>query len=476
MTSLRRSLQRAFRSPARAIGVVVLLILAMALAVSSLEARNAANSRISALSASTNGKIITVATTTGFGSSASSTLLPAVRVNDVRTLPDIVSVYATLTEELTTSETSLKAPKFTGRVGPSGTTHSSTGSSTTKFAVPLTVIGTNSPDKSVIGTAKLTSGALYSDNSTVDVAVIGSTLASDNHLSVGSTFTAWGHTVTVVGIYSTGTALTGSSILMPLSAVQTLASAKGDVSSLVVTINSSSNAATATTAIEATVGSNATVTSSEATLQARIAPFNSGRSTATYLFIGGVVLALVILLLSALMFVGLDRDEIAARKSRGDSNRSIRGQFISQTGIFAVVGTVVGFVVGALVASPFTSAIFSGVTSPSTSFFDAERTGGFRGVSGAASGGFSGAPSGGFSGAPSGGFPGAGGFAPGSGGGTARFGGLHFTAAAVHPSLGVSTVLFAIVLGLIAAAVGSLVASNAVSRVHSVTPSEAEAA
>ncbi len=394
-------------------------------------------------------------------------------------VPDVVSVTATLTEELTNSETSLKAPTLAGRAGAGGAAHSSTGTSTTKFALPLSVTGTNSPGEGAVGIAKekLTSGTLFSANSTRDVAVVGSTLASDNHLSVGTTFTAWGHTITVVGIYSTGTSFADTSVLMPLSTVQTLASAVGDVSNLVVTINNSSNAATVTTAIEATVGSGATVTSSEATLQARIAPLDSGRSTATYLFIGGVVLALVILLLSALMFVALDRHEIAERKSRGDSNRSIRGQFITQTGIFAVIGTVVGFVVGVLVASPITSALFSAATSPSTTFFGAGRTGGFGGFGGggAPSGGFSGAPSGGFSGAPSGGFGGSGGFTPGSGTGAARFGGLHVTTAAIHPSLGVSTVLVGIVLGLIVAAIGSLVASNAVSRVHPATTGEGDA-
>jgi len=462
LPSLRRSLQRAFSSPARAIGVVVLLVLAIALAVSSLEARNAANSRISTLSTSANGRIITVSTATGIGSSSSAALLPEVRVNDVRGLPNVVSVSATLSEALTKSETSLTAPTLKLKFR--------TGSSTSKIAVPLLVTGTNAPGRSVVAREKLTSGALYSDNSTKDVAVIGSTLASNNKLSVGSTFTAWSHAITVVGIYSTGTTFTNTSILMPLSTVQTLASAKGGVSSLVVTINNASNAATATTAIEATVGSNATVTSAEATLQARIAPLSSGRSTATYLLIGGVALTLIILLLSALMFVSQNRDEIAERKSRGDSNRSIRRPFIAQTGIFAAIGTIVGFLVGVLVASPITTTLFSGTTSPSDFF--AQRLGG------APNGGFfSGAPSGGFAGgAPGGGFSGGGGFSPGSGAGATRFSGLHFTAAAVHPSLGASAVLFAIVLGVIAAAVGSLVAVNAVSRIHAEATGVADAA
>ena len=71
-------------------------------------------------------------------------------------------------------------------------------------------------------TEKLTQGTTFTAGSTKDVAVIGTSLAKANKLKVGSTFTAWGTTITVIGIYNAGSTFANAGVLMPLETVQKL--------------------------------------------------------------------------------------------------------------------------------------------------------------------------------------------------------------------------------------------------------------
>ena len=70
------------------------------------------------------------------------------------------------------------------------------------------------------------------------MALVGKDLATKNNLSVGSTFTAYGQTITVKGIYDTGNTFTNAGVIMPLPALQTLSSQDGDVTSAIVTVDS----------------------------------------------------------------------------------------------------------------------------------------------------------------------------------------------------------------------------------------------
>ncbi len=444
----------------RSIGVVVILAVAIALSISMLIARDAVNTKINSVKAST-GTTITVSPKGFFGFSGGGSALTTKEINGLLNLKNVTAVQESLSEELSAKDTSLKSPTPAGSLGQQfgGFGGSSSGGSsggTTTFTLPVRLIGTNAPGTALVGgafgggTEKLTSGKSFSPTSNADVALVGATLASKNKLSVGSTFTVYGKTVTVVGIYNSGSTFANSDVLMPLATVQTLASASGQVTNATVVVNNISNVSSVTKAITAKIGSKADVTSTEATVATELAPLNSIKTISTYTLFGAVIGAAIILLLSMLMIVRERRREVGVLKALGAPNRSIIGQFIAESTTFTVLGSVVGFVVGILLSSPITSALVSATSNSSTPTF----TGG----------GFVRSGSGGFTGGGSG-------FTPPSGGqfarpGGLRFGGFNNTLTTLHTSVSSSTLIFAFVIALVIAALGSSVAVATIVRIR----------
>jgi len=448
----------------RAVGVVVILAVAIALSISMLIARDAVTSKINTVKAST-GNTITVSPKGFFGFNGGGTPLKASAIDALLSIKDVTAVQESLSEELTSSKTSLTSPTPAGQLGSQfgfgGSNNSSGGgfgglSSGTTFTIPVRVIGTNSPGNALVGgangggTEKLTSGTSFSPTSTSDVAIVGSTLASTNKLTVGSTFTAWGTKITVVGIFNASSTFTDSSVLMPLATVQKLADSSGEVTSATVVVNSVNNVAAVDKAVTKKLGSVADVTSTQATTEAALAPLNSVKTISTYTLIGSVIGAAIILLLSMLMIVRERRREVGVLKALGAPNKTIIGQFISESTTFTILGAVVGLVVGILISSPITSALVSasgGSTSTNTGGF-VRRTGGA-----------------GFTGGGSGFTPPTGGFAARTGG-NFHFGGVTNTLTQLHTSASWSTLAFALIAAVVIAAVGSTVAAGTITRIR----------
>jgi putative ABC transport system permease protein len=447
----------------RSVGVIVILAVAITLSISMLIARDAVNTKINSVRAST-GNTITVAPKGFFGFNGGGTPLKETKVDALLNLSNVTSVQESLSEQLSTSNSSLTSPTPVGSLGQrfgsaSGNANGNTGTGQTgsgaSFTIPFRVIGTNSPGNALVGgangggTEKLTSGKAFSPTSKADVAIIGANLASKNKLKVGATFTAWKTTITVVGIYNSGSTFADSDVLMPLSTVQTLASASNQVTSATVVVNSIDNVASVDKAITKYLGSAADVTSTQATIQTQLAPLNSVKTISTYTLIGAVIGAALILLLSMLMIVRERRREVGVLKALGASNRSIITQFISESTTFTVLGAIVGLIGGVAISSPITSALISAKGGSTTT-----NTGGFvRNFGG--TGGFTGGGSG---------------FTPPSGAATGgaqlRFGGLSNTLTQIHTSAGWSTLVFALFAAIVIAAIGSTVATATIVRIR----------
>jgi putative ABC transport system permease protein len=441
----------------RSIGVVFILAVAIALSISMLIARDAVTAKINSVRAST-GNTVTVSPKGFFGFEGGGTPLTATEVNGLLDLKNVTAVQESLSEELKSTQTSLKSPTPTGSLGQQfggfgGGAGSSSGSGGTTFTIPVRVIGTNSPGNAVVGgangggTEKLTSGSSFSPTSTSDVALVGATMASKNDLKVGSTFTAYGKTITVVGIYNAGSTFANADVLMPLATVQKLASATGEITNATVVVNNVNNVSSVVKAINAKIGTKADVTSTQATTEASLAPLNSVKTISTYTLFGAVIGAAIILLLSMLMIVRERRREVGVLKALGAPNKSIIAQFIAESTTFTVLGAIVGFIAGALLSSPIASALVSSTSNTTTS-----------------PGGFVRAGGGGFGG-------GGNGFTPPSGGGRSasgnfRFGGFHSTLTTLHTSVGWSTLTFALLFAIVIAAVGSTVAVATIVRIR----------
>lgn len=436
----------------RSIGVVFILAVAIALSISMLIARDAVTAKINSVRAST-GNTVTVSPKGYFGFEGGGTPLTVTEINGLLNLKNVTAVQESLSEELKSTQTSLKSPTPAGSLGQQfgGSGGGAGNGSGTSFTIPVRVIGTNSPGNAVVGgangggTEKLTSGTSFSPTSTSDVALVGATMASKNDLKVGSTFTAYGKTITVVGIYNAGSTFANADVLMPLATVQTLASAPGEITNATVVVNNVNNVSSVVKAIDAKIGSKADVTSTQATTEASLAPLNSVKTISTYTLFGAVIGAAIILLLSMLMIVRERRREVGVLKALGAPNKSIVAQFIAESTTFTVLGAIVGFIAGALLSSPIASALVSSTSNTTTS-----------------PGGFVRAGGGGFGG-------GGNGFTPGTGrlaSGNFRFGGFHNALTTLHTSVGWSTLTFALLFAIVIAAVGSTVAVATIVRIR----------
>ncbi|MDE3092727.1 MAG: FtsX-like permease family protein [Acidobacteriota bacterium] len=449
MNALRRGARNAFRNAMRSVGVVVILGVAIALSISMLIARGAVDAKISAVRSST-GNTITVSPAGFFAGQGGGTPLTTAQVTGLLSVPNVTAVQASLSERLSSTQTNLTSPTLAGSLGQrfGGFAGGASGSAG-NLSVPIRVTGTNSPGTSLVGgangggTEKLTAGVAFSATSHADVAIVGADLATKNDLKVGSTFRAWGATITVVGIYDAGSTFANAGVLMPLATVQRLASAANQVTGATVTVNSLGNVSGAVSAITKKLGTAADVTSTQATVQSQLAPLNSVKTISTYTLIGAVVGAAVILLLSMLMIVRERRREIGVLKALGATNRSVASQFVAESTTFTVLGALVGGLVGVLISSPLTSALVSASGGASPTGF--VRSGG--------------------------GFTGAGtGFTPPAGAGGALgfrgFRGISNTLSQLHTSASWSTLAFALLAALVIAAFGSTVASATVTRVR----------
>ncbi len=458
MNALRRGIRNVFRNSMRAIGVIVILTVAIALSISMLIARDAVSSKINSVKAST-GTTITVSPKGFFGFNGGGTPLSQTKVDALLNLRNVTAVQESLSAQLRSTQTSLTSPTSSGQLGSqfgnfqSGSNGFGSGSNSsgTTFVIPIRVIGTNSPGTAVVGgangggTEKLSSGTTFSPTSSADVAIVGNTLATKNKLTVGSSFKAWNEEIKVVGIFTSGSTFADSNILMPLATVQKLDDAVNEVTSATVIVNTVDNVASVDNAVTKALGSSADVTSTQATTQAALAPLNSVKTISTYTLFGSVIGAAIILLLSMLMIVRERRREVGVLKALGAPNRSIIAQFIAESTTFTVLGAAVGFVVGILLSSPITSALVSASGGSTTN------VGGFvRGTGGQFGSGGSG-------------------FTPPArfaGGGTFRFGGFANTLTQVHTSAGWSTLIFALIAAIVIAALGSTVAAATIIRIR----------
>jgi len=452
VNALRRGIKNAFRNTVRSVGVIVILAVAIALSISMLVARDAVTKKINDVRAST-GNTITVSPKGFFGFQGGGTPLTDAQMSEIASVAHVTVVRASLNERLTSSETSLTSGITPGTLGQQfggGGFGGATGTTTT-FSIPITVTGTTDPGNALTGgasgggTEKLTSGSSFSASSSGDVAIIGTTLASANKLTVGSTFTAWKTSIKVIGIYNAQSTFANNGVLMPLATVQKLAGAANQVTGATVVVDNVNNVASTAKAISAKLGSAADVTSQQQATLTALAPLNSVKTISTYTLFGAVGAAGIILLLSMLMIVRERRREVGVLKALGASNRSVIGQFIAESTTFTVLGSIVGLIVGILLSSPITSALVS-ASSNTTS-----------GGGGFTRNGFGGGPGGGFGG---------GGFTRPTTSSGLRFGGFHSTITQVHAAVGWSTLLFAFIAAIVVAIVGSAVATATILRIR----------
>ncbi len=226
----------------------------------------------------------------------------------------------------------------------------------------MTVTGTTAPGStqvSDVNSFKLTAGDTVDGTSSDYVALVGKDLATKNNLSVGSTFTAYGQTITVKGIYDTGNTFTNAGVIMPLPALQKLSSQTGDVTSAIVAVDSVDHLDATVSALEKKLGTSADVVSDASASADTLSSLDNVKTIATYSLVGALVAGSVIIFLSMLMIVRERRREIGVLKAIGSSNAKISWQFVSEALTLTGMAALIGVVAGVILSNPVLDALVS---------------------------------------------------------------------------------------------------------------------
>ncbi|MEO5948827.1 MAG: FtsX-like permease family protein [Candidatus Saccharimonas sp.] len=382
MNTMTRGIRNAFRNVIRTGSIVLILALSIGLIIAMLAARQAVSDKIETVKSSS-GNTITVSPAGARGFEGGGTALTADQLSKVAAVSHVTKVVNSLNDRLTSTNTNLASAIEAGQLGQRNanttgvsteqppiefSSSSSSTAATRSFTPPVTVTGVS--DASAIGSGSGTitwkSGAAFDGSSTENIAVLGSAIAEKNSLAVGSTFTAYDTTVKVVGIYTTSNTFGNNGVYMPLATLQTLSDQAGSITSSTVTIDTSDNLATATSAVKTALGSSADVTNSQDIADATTKPLESVKQIALFNLIGAIVAGAVIVLLTMLMIVRERRREIGVMKALGSSNLKIMWQFVVESLTLTTMALIIGTGIGIAAATPLTNALVDNSSSSTT--------------------------------------------------------------------------------------------------------------
>ncbi|MBL8121819.1 ABC transporter permease [Candidatus Saccharibacteria bacterium] len=388
MNLFSRGIRNAFRNVIRTSSIIIILALSIGLSIAMLAAKQAVQDKIATVKQSV-GNTVNISPAGFRGFEGGGTALTSDQLAKVSKVSHVISVTQMLSDRLDSNTTNLQSAIEAGqlgqRFGPGSsdtqpqlpTTDSSSSSPgtgtntiTRSFTPPVTITGTNNLSTTAAfngNSAKITSGATINASSDENVALVGKALAEKNNLSVGSTFTAYNTTITVKGIYDTGTTFGNGGVVVPLATLQRLSSQSGAVTSATATIDSLDNLATATTAIKSALGSDADVSNSQDVASQTVEPLESVKKISVFSLVGAVAAGAVIILLTMMMIVRERKREIGVMKAIGASNAKIMGQFIVEALTLTILGLLVGTLVGIAAASPITKTLVTNSTTSSQS-------------------------------------------------------------------------------------------------------------
>jgi putative ABC transport system permease protein len=394
MNVISRGIRNAFRNQVRTISIVIILGLSIGLCLTMLVAHRAVGQKITSVKENV-GNTITISPA-GFGGGFGSGGNPITETElaKIDKLADVKSISESLTDRVTKGATTGSSTNLTSAIslgslgqrfggfggGFGGGNSSSISSSIASRAASITVVGTNNPSEITTGggfgggastdssSLNITNGKTFAGDSTSDVAIVGKALATKNNLKVGSTFTAYETTLTVAGIYNSGTTFGNNEVILPLATEQKLSGETGDVTSAKVTVNSVTDLSSVTTAIKNTLGSSvADVTDDETSAEETIQPLQDVSSISLYSLIGAVIAGGVIVFLTMIMIVRERRREIGIFKAIGASNLKVMLQFMSEAVTLTLLGAVVGILLGVIAGNPVTKLLVNNSSSSSSS-------------------------------------------------------------------------------------------------------------
>lgn len=434
MSVLARSVGNAFRNKIRTAAVVAVLAVAIGLALAMLVANQAVGAKVQELNASV-GTTLTVNPAGGQGFEGGGEPLTTAEAETAASVANVTSVVGTKALRLQTTTTTGSTDAATtqqagpgGGFGPGGqqatvstnltaavdagtlgNRNNASGTTTLPArTLPITATGIGAEVDSTGKALEITSGTGLGDYTSSEAkALVGTSLAEKNGLTVGSTFTIQDKTFTVTGIFDAGTAFGNNAVYVTLPEAQTLAETPDELSTMIVTVNSMENVDSTKTAVQDALGTDkADVTQGQRNLETAVSSLDSVKNISMIAFIAALATAGIIILLIMVMLVRERRREIGVLKAIGARNRTIGLQFVLESLVLVALGSVVGAVIASLASGGIASALISSNTT-TTAATTTQRGGGLAGAmpNGTVPGG--GMPGGGMGGGQGGPFGGA---------------------------------------------------------------------
>lgn len=228
--------------------------------------------------------------------------------------------------------------------------------------------------------SQITSGSYFAaTDATADVAIVSSSYATQNKLTVGSHLTIGGKPFTVIGIadVSSGAADT----YIPLGTAQSLSGLTGDVSTIFVSASSASEVSGLATSIKAaapgsTVSTSATLANEVSGSLSSASKLASGLGT--WLSVAALVVAFLIAGLLMVAAVSRRVREFGTLKAIGWRTRRVVEQVMGEGLALGIIGGILGIVLG-VAGSAIISAISPTLSATTGTSF---ATGGGGGPSG----------------------------------------------------------------------------------------------
>lgn len=385
MNVITRGIRGATRSPIRAGAIIIMLAISIGLIVAMLAAKAGVENKINSVKQSA-ATAITVrpAGVMGFGGGGDP--LTADQVAAISKTSHVASTASTLTDQLGSDDTNLtpslelgafgmRMQRFESSSGDSGPTMQISGGASSDTSRPAptprtTVTGTTDANSVAQngGSLTISSGSTIDGSASDNQALVGKSLAEKNNLSVGSTFTAYGQTFTVKGIFTTGNTFQDSGVIVPLATLQKLTEQAGAVTEMIVNADSSDNVAAVVSSIKSAVGSDKVdVTSEQQRAEESVSSLSSISSLATTGVIGATIAAAVIVLLTMTMIVRERKREIGVIKAIGGTNIKVIVQFMTEALTLTVIGGVLGIAFGIAVSGSITQGLVDSQSNSSTS-------------------------------------------------------------------------------------------------------------
>jgi len=276
-----------------------------------------------------------------------------------------VNVEGQSSQAMTSLRSPTKVNSKNGTITSGGFTMSGSGKTPVlpdNFSLPISAVGTSSPtDPATVGATSLkaTSGAAFKGNSNQDVAMVSESMAKKNNLKVGSTFSAYGHTLKVVALFKSNIQSGDDYLVLPLATAQRLSN-RGDVATkAVATVDSLTNLKVATNSIKQALGSSADVSSNIDQANRALEPLQTVKQISVFSLLGAVVASIAIVCMSMVMIVRERKREIGILKAVGFSNFRIMGQFIVEALTLTCLSLVIGIGLSAFAGRSVISALVS---------------------------------------------------------------------------------------------------------------------